>query len=224
LSFWLNRLWYAPNKFDPEAQEAVRQIGTNAIPYLLRLAKPWGSPVKEKASALLPRTFFAKYQTSKSRDRFLAVYGFTLLGSTARPAVPALMNMLNDDDADIRATAARSLGGIGPGAQDAAPALIGRLHDPIQRVWAAAAGALDLIPPTSEEEVPALVHILKGPQKDSKVTVRLMDRLGTFGSRASAAVPAILLYVDEQDADTRVSAAKALGQIDPAAAAKVGTL
>jgi HEAT repeat protein len=55
--------------------------------------------------------------------RYEAVVGLRGAGLDALPAVPALIRTLNDPDLDIRVTAIRALGYIGPAASNALPAL-----------------------------------------------------------------------------------------------------
>jgi HEAT repeat protein len=222
LSAWLNGVWYLDGGVDPEAEKAVHQIGTNAIPYLLELATTRDSAMKIKVSAILPEGWLVSYVTKSAHNHFSAAFGFEALGPAAKTAAPALINLLDDKDEDIRKTAARSLGSIGVEAQDAIPSLIKHLDDPNQDVSVSSAEALENIPPKSVEEVPALLRILNGPPKELFIAIHVMDRLGQFQSQAKAAVPAILPYLHNNDIATRDCAAKALKQIDPEAAAKAG--
>ncbi|EEF57889.1 HEAT domain containing protein [Pedosphaera parvula Ellin514] len=163
LSDWLEEVWYLDGGVDPEAEKAVRQIGTNAIPYLLKLAITRDSALKAKVTAILPEKWFVSYATRSAHNHFSAAFGFDALGSAAEPAVPTLIGLLDDKDDDIRKTATRSLGSIGPEAQNAIPGLIRHLSDPNQDVRVCSAEALNNIPPKSVEEVPALLQVLNSP-------------------------------------------------------------
>lgn len=222
LNAWLYEVWYLDGGVDPEAEKAVRQIGTNAIPYLLELATTRDSTLKAKVSAALPEKWLVSYVTKSAHDHFSAAFGFEALGPAAKTAAPALINLLDDKDEDIRKTAARALGSIGPAAQDAIPALIKHLNDPSPYVRSVSADALANIPPRSVQEVPALIQILNGPPKESDVLFLAIERLAQFQSQAKGAVPGILPYLHDPDIATRDCAAKALKQIDPDAAAKSG--
>jgi HEAT repeat protein len=222
LSAWLDEVWHLDGGVDPEAEKAVRQIGTNAIPYLLKLATTRDSTLKTKVSAVLPEKWFVGYTTRSAHNHFSAAFGFQALGPAAKSAVPTLINLLGDKDEDIRKTSSRALGSIGTEAQDAVPGLIKHLSDPARDVAVSSAEALENIPSTSVEEVPALLRALNSPPKELFIAIRVMDRLGQFQSQANAAVPAILPYLRNKDIATRDCAAKALKQIDPEAAAKAG--
>jgi HEAT repeat protein len=52
-------------------------------------------------------------------ERFCAAFTLGHLGATAKPAVPALIETLTDDDLHIRKAAALALGKFGPGAVEA---------------------------------------------------------------------------------------------------------
>jgi hypothetical protein len=224
LSGWLDEVWYLDGGVDPEAEKAVRQIGTNAIPYLLELASWRDSSLKAKICDALPENWFVSFATRSAHNHFSAAFGFDALGSSAKSAVPDLIVLLSDKDPDIRKTAARSFGSIGPGAHDAITDLIKHLSDSNQDVSVSAAEALKEIPPKSSDEVSALLQVLNQPPKELFIAIRVMDRLGQFQSGAKAAIPSIVPYLHSQDIATRDCAAKALKRIDAEAAAKAGAL
>ena len=63
--------------------------------------------------------------TSRSaRKREAAAHGLGKLGSKARPAVPALARLLEDEEERVQLRAARAIGKIGPAAASAVPALV----------------------------------------------------------------------------------------------------
>ena len=65
----------------------------------------------------------------------------------ARDAVPALIDALRDEDADVRRAAVRSLGWIGPEAKAALPALKKALIDNDSSIRVAAARSMEMIDP-----------------------------------------------------------------------------
>ena len=57
--------------------------------------------------------------------------------------MPALIEALKDETTEVRLSAAKTLGIIGPPARAAVPELTGRLADPVETVRAAAKEALE---------------------------------------------------------------------------------
>ncbi len=94
-----------------EADEAVRKIGTNAIPLLLELLEARDSKFKLKVMAAVRRQSIFKIHLTTAEVRHqMALGGFEALGPGAGPAVPALGKML----ADGQLNAAEALDMIGP--------------------------------------------------------------------------------------------------------------
>jgi tetratricopeptide (TPR) repeat protein len=100
LSYWLLRAaesgaFYNPK--DPqvvECREAIRSIGTNAIPTLLRILKAKDSPVKRAVMNLAEKQSYVALPIHSVEEHSpKAVIGFYLLGDLATNAVPALIEI-----------------------------------------------------------------------------------------------------------------------------------
>ena len=153
-------------------------------------------------------------------------------------SVAVLIALLQDDHADIRRTAAESLGKIGD--QSALPAVLRLLSDPIPAVRAAAAQALGrMANPTDEAVIAGLLRLLADPDDGGKQAAalaigdiepppRLMagvaDLLRSSDVRVRRAAVRALLPLDtaqvagwllpllaDPDADVRQAAVAALG-------------
>ena len=109
-----------------QAEEAIRMIGTNGIPLLLKWIGSKDSVLRRKAVALSRKQTLVRIPFyTDDEKRIIARVGFGALGSTAAPAVPALIALLkNDRDSDIQGEVVMALGKIGPSAQDAVPDII----------------------------------------------------------------------------------------------------
>jgi tetratricopeptide (TPR) repeat protein len=101
LSFWLSRaaesgLFLADQK-DPnakECREAIRGMGTNAIPMLLRILKAKDSALRRAAMDLVERQDFVRIPIgSVEEQKQKAQAGFYLLGELASNAVPTLIDI-----------------------------------------------------------------------------------------------------------------------------------
>ncbi len=108
-----------------EAKFAIQQIGTNAIPILVRMASAHDviprSELPTAIKRLLPDLDSENYREMASR-------GFLVLGPLGKNGVPSLIHLLGSKNLAIQESAADCLGRIGPDAKAAIPVLI-RLMD-----------------------------------------------------------------------------------------------
>ncbi|MGZ4987837.1 MAG: HEAT repeat domain-containing protein [Limisphaerales bacterium] len=233
LSAWLdewNRYILAWDQKSPDrpkrdrAQAALRQIGTNAIPTLLKMAgrkdPAWKKTliaIANKQSLVRLRFQPPHYYHSKAAN------GFGALGPAAQPAIPALIGLLRDEDRDVRACAAFCLHEFGPSASNAVPALVEALNKEGNgwgMVLINSMLALRMIHSDSELVVPVLREYLDGPRKQWNYSTAAMGALWAYGAKAKSAVPAILPYLHHPDADKKAAAEAALSAIDPQAIAQ----
>ena len=211
-----------PSAKREEAERAIRQIGTNALPTLLSMVRASDSPVKRKLIALADKQRVI-HPNLHSDDYYhaKASYGFSILGPLAKPLVPALINALDEKNAGVRAAAAHSLGAIGPGAETAVPTLINHLNDRNDGLLIEESMmALGKIGEKSEIAVPALMEFVNGPRRDWNYIVPAIDSLRRFRGKARSASPALQELMNSPDPNVRNAALNALNNIDPEAAIK----
>jgi HEAT repeat protein len=140
-------------QFQNEAVEALVQIGSSAdvtVPILIERFLKRGCQHRTGMG-----TFFVDDSMEES------------LGRIGGPAVPALLEVLNGPDRDMRVCAASVLGKIGPAARAAVPALIRAIE-----------------PPDTDGQVRGLRR-------------QVITALGRIGSEARAAVPVLNRHLDE---------------------------
>ena len=101
----------------------------------------------------------AKYPTAQ----FQGALGLTLLGREARPAVPALTDLLRSKEVKVRQQAAAALGKVGADAREAVPALAEALRDREWTVRRQAALALGEIGPAARPALPELAAAARDP-------------------------------------------------------------
>jgi len=139
-----------------------------------------------------------------------------LMGSKARPAVPALVKFLNDSSEEERQfagpaeKAAEAVGRIGPPAQDALLALIDAMKTE-HYVRMAAAQSLVLMGTEAAPAIPELIAFLK--TKETRPWA--LRVLGAVGPKAQAAVPAIVEAMNDANPFVVADAGSALLSIDP---------
>ena len=182
----------------------VRSVAAAALPEIDTPAET-AVPALQK---LLPTA------TGRTAARALSKYR-----AAASPAIPLLVEMLNDKslDSETRWNAARTLGKIGPAAKEAIPALVANLKDDVETVREHAAEALGDIGPVAKETVPALVDVLSDPAV--KVRRDAVRSLGQIGPAAKEAVPAIQKLLADPEKIVQDAAQKALQLIAPEEAA-----
>jgi HEAT repeats len=232
-------------------QAAIRQIGTNAVPHLMKMLLTKDSGIKSNAIILFKKqSFVPTHLRTDFEYHNMALAGFQALGPIAKPAVPAMIDLLNDPY--YRFGAALYLGRIGPAASNAVPMLLPWLDEEDVALRFSAANALGGIGRGTQEAAPALLKHLKDPNefvRDSVLlalgklhaepelvvpilihdlqTRRRLSRyriraLGAFGAEAKQAVPVLLELYRSRFADLELDIATAIKAIDPEASAKAG--
>ncbi|MBI3852189.1 MAG: HEAT repeat domain-containing protein [Verrucomicrobia bacterium] len=193
LSAWLRDFQIRTSKYheseqDEKAAEAIRQIGTNAIPFLLKdlqskdtafemkLWEFWNKIYFRIPSYIHVPHNFAWFQ----RER--AVYAFEALGQSAEPAIPALREIINSQE------------------------LIRSGHSEVVRYSLHA-----LLGTDSDRAVPIFINAMTNA--DIEVRELAIRCLGKLRSKARDAVPALMQALDDASPDVRGPAAYSLGKI-----------
>ena len=178
-----------------KADEALRHIGTNAIPTLLRMIRANDSVLKLKLLELArkQRLIGIHYRFAQTRNEE-AEYAFRVLGAEAGDAVPGLIKIYEENvSPSSQMVAALALGSIGPPAKAAIPALLRNFTHTNADVRFYAVSAIYGIGDEPDSVVPALRSVLKDP----KVQWNAVGALGNFGARARSAVPDLLEALED---------------------------
>jgi HEAT repeat protein len=139
-----------------------------------------------------------------------------LMGSKALPAVPWLVRVLADKREERRQfggpaeKAAKALGRIGPAARDALPALVKAMKTE-HGVLMVAAEALELMGTAARPAISDLIALLKS-EETRPWAARV---LGTIGPEARAAVPALVVALNDRNPFIAADVGSALLRIDP---------
>ena len=239
-----------------EAELALRAIGTNAVPYLLELLQHQEPRLlrglrdfsqRTKTFLRMPSELELPWVAVVERDLQLNA-AFAALGPSARPALPALTNLLLRPE--TTAVAASTLARLG---SEALGPLTRALESPHREVRAAAAGALGTVPDDLAHILPALRKALADPDKfvrinavvslgqiaeskpeavlddlirglrDTSPSVKVFaaDFLARLGKGARPAVPELVSMAEGLDRLASGKALSALKQIDPETAARL---
>ena len=134
------------------------------------------------------------------------------------PAVPLLLDALEDEDAIVQARAGFALREIGPAA---VPGLIDSLSNACPDIRRKAAMALGII--AAREAIPQLTDAVR-TETHKPARLAAMRALHEIGSAAAAAVPTLLEALASPDAEVRATTADALGSVGGADHAAVAAL
>jgi len=209
-----------------EAEVAIRQIGTNAIPFFLNLIQVRDSALKKKLREVVPRKWHAGLHINDTSGdiRRIGAHGLAALGTNAPAAVPPLIEIAgHHPDEDARYIAVFALRTLGSAAEPAIPFLIRCLTNEVRIIRDDAAlglGAMQLQP---DVVVPALLRYLDSVQTRSGWEVT--DAIGAlfmFGTNARTAVPMMIKLLDHPDSSVRAEVTNLLPGIDAEAAANAG--
>jgi HEAT repeat protein len=117
------------------------------------------------------------------------------MGPGAAPAVPRLLELAAKNSGEQRATILPALAAIGPAAAAALPMIRACAKDPVQELRASAAPALAAVDPDEAEVLSTLLTLAQ--DKSGMVRRATAPELGKLGSRAEAAIPALMAMLDQ---------------------------
>lgn len=211
-----------------EAADAVRVIGTDALPFLLESLHTKESPLKWRLGKAVPvrwhRVLHLNYGPYDSQ--FPGIDGFYLLGALGAPALPELRNLAEDGDLNHLRWGIGALGSLGSAGEPAIPFLIQCLTNTDWQTRQMAAWSLCAIKKQPDLAIPALIQYLKFLKTLSLTAedVYCVDYLSVWGTNAKPAVPLILELLESTNADKRLAATNSLPRIDPEAAERAHLL
>jgi hypothetical protein len=201
-----------------QADEAVRHLGTNALPTLLQLLQDRDGPLKTKFISLLQQLHFPLPLQRATYPNYQAGMAFQALGPDAAIAVPALVQIYRKKiSVASQREVLRALGSIGPKASpEATPVLLDGLTNSNTALRLHAEIAVAQIHGQPEVFVPLLMDSLKNP--DRLLRRFTASALAAYGPQAQPAVPALTALLSDPDPAVNSAVTQALRQIDPAAA------
>jgi hypothetical protein len=186
LSYWLEANSYKPGVSREEARTALRTIGSNAIPFLLKYmtARPgnWDLKIRDVKRRI------GLQAEDKIRNRAgYSAFAFETLGEQAEGAIPQLDAMLHSPTELDRYFPALALAGIG---KPALPLFLSALTNRNPSVQLAVIQAFDSLGTNRSSATPALLHTLTDP--DMRVRQATASVLGLSGIPPALAVPALV--------------------------------
>jgi hypothetical protein len=237
LSEWLSDIENARDDRAAEpANNAVRQIGTNAIPYLLGMMRAEDSKLKETFNTLVTKAHIYRLRISDAGEKHLrALLGFEALGPQAGSAIPELTVLVNDPK--IARFATLGLVNISPDGVEAATPGLRSTNPLVRREIAGVLGTLGIVRFTTnatparmavlraqaEFAVPPLIGALN--DSDELTRARAGTSLGLLGQKPEIVVPALIRNLAETNGwRIPASAAKGLSRFGSNAVAALPAL
>lgn len=200
--------------------DAIRHIGTNGIPIMLRMLQAKDSDLNFRLARLLRKQHFIKLADpidTKSRIT-IAAQGIIALRPEASNSIPALIELYNDPNLSFfaRGNISTVFSWFGPSAKQAVPSLLRQLTNTESYVSLSATAALGQIRAEPKLVVPAMIKALHDPVMINYA----VDCLGNYGPEAKSAVPELLELLKTNNTQVRSQVRAALIRIDREAAAK----
>ena len=203
-----------------EAEEAIRHMGPQALPLLVKWIDARPSPWKHTLAKQIvgrrgaPRGSFADrllvlLDPWKDQKRRVTAYNaFVILGSAAIPAIPDLVNIASNSRSPGSDQAANVLVGLGTPGVSALLYVLRSNESVRQRIRVM--NGLGWIGPGAASAVTAIIPYLKDP--DMELAAASATALGRIREHPDLAVPALIAALDDPRYLVRQSAAKALGE------------
>lgn len=210
LSVWVERVHAGRGEeATAEAEDAVREIGADGIPFLIGKVRSLNSPLKSKVLPWLAQRGLLRFDWGKEFEAsYKAGSVLQLLGPTAAPAIPSLVRLLPKQPY----LSASILAAIGPefgrnaAATEAVPLLIERLNGREPDLRDAVMGALRA---AGAKAIPALLAATH--HSDELVRQRSVILLGSIGAKDKA-IPVLVPLLHDKVSNVRLAAAIALSR------------
>ena len=215
LSDWLVGMTnYNGDDDTAQAAEAIRQIGTNALPYLVQYIRYTPSPVRLKTAeviAALGKRLGRGWRLRGSRSEARAQGAFdalAILGPAAAGTIPDLMQLAADTgDLHRPSLAISTLGRLGA---QGLPPLLAILTNQQSRLRPQAALSLSSLGTNDYPAVTILIDYLREPNAHLAWSAAMS--LGKLRQEPSLVVPALMTALQDPRPRVRWLAAEALGQ------------
>jgi hypothetical protein len=223
LSEWL-RLYRQPigamaPVISDEAVDAVRNIGTNGLPFLVKWMQEEQANLPRWKEKLYVRVYCWNLN-SRARNMILeglasrelrasrAIWGFMILGPKASPAVPDLVRVARNGNGWSAKAATAALGYLGKDALQPLLTLAGDRGFQCHGEAMVAIGEMRYLGTNAHPAVVFLLQMLKDPADE----VGAADILGRLGLESELTVPALAEYLQSTDPARRMWGAISLGR------------
>jgi hypothetical protein len=192
MSAWLESYDSSTEQERKATDEILRNMSTNAVPFLLRELGAYDSPLRLRLLRLLSRQSIIKFQyTNAAIRQERARRGILALRPVAKDVAPMLIAICDGRSPKVQAFLVLStLGHMGPDARAAVPLLLRETTNTDAIIRQEAVWALGQIHAAPKSVVPVLITALRDP--DGRVPALAARSLAHYGRDAQLAIPALL--------------------------------
>jgi HEAT repeat protein len=210
LSAYLRSLTSSQVRLERNARDAIRTLGSNAVPRLIQILDARESRLKTWLNEAANRQSLIRFRFDPlASQQIQAAMACQELGPVAAPAIPSLSRLIDDPLVGYWAVAA--LAEIGP---QNFPLLTNALASRWPSTRSAAVGHLRLVRPR-ERAVPLLLAVLQ--DQDSHTRSLAAESIGALGVASPEVIAALAARLDDESGAVCVSAAVSLGWLGAAA-------
>ena len=213
LSVWLLRRDPHLRTLTIDQDEAIRSMGTNVLPFLLKWMQYESPPWRARLARSVPRVFAGfsfLFRDSQEERAELSQKCLCKLGPDVSPAIPELVKMMKQTNglAPVRALLVVDSTGLA-GIPVLLDVLTNRQVYGQDRAYMLR-GTMSHLGPDGHYAVPGLLTCLTN--KDTEVAATAATLLGQVRMEPELAVPALLSCLDSPDPQMRYAAVRALGE------------
>ncbi len=225
-SVWAGELNSSDISVQRHAQEAILELGPDAVPVLSRGVNVTGLgkhiAIREKLSRLgsiLPRRLSRRVNRALGfTGGYYAGIGAAIMlgemGPDAREAIPALLDALDDDDANVRSCAACALIEVAPGDDRVIGVLSRKLfQDKEPWILSNVAGRFYEIDSSNQAAIPLVLKtLIEG--SDPRARAYAANALGNFATSHGPAATSLTNALADVDPYVRIEAAESLQRMN----------
>jgi hypothetical protein len=202
LSYWLERLWHSDERVQLEAEGAIRSMGTNAVPHLIRMLPEreasWKQKYNYRIQGLFGNDWYRARRFFLGGRSHLAARGLRAIGPAAKQAVPFLIQNMTNYPLSASAASEYQYALVFIGADSVFP-LTQALSHPDEALRTFAWGALSLCDNTNLMlAVPELTELAKS--KDEETRAESIRVLGLISDDVRATSALVEFLKDSSDA------------------------
>jgi HEAT repeat protein len=217
LSYYLSSLTYSQVRLERNARDAIHDMGSNAVPHLIRILDARESRFKSWFNDLAAHQSIIRFRFhSLNLQKAQAAMACEELGPAAAATIPSLSRLINEPD--LAGPAMAALAQIGP---QTFPLLTNALLTGNVEARVAAAGELRQMRPR-DLAVPMALQALR--DISPIVRSRAAETLGALALNSPTVLSALIGCLDDTDASVRASATQSLHWFGAAAAPAVPKL